>query len=559
MAESNEWIARHLPCPKCNSSDGFSINDKGWGKCFSCGESMKTDIDDIEIPQQTNKVEQGLVEIGEYKPLNKRGINLATVQKWGYSTSRYNGQACQIANYKDGDGNVIAQKIRFPSKDFVFLGDTKSVGFYGQWLWNGGKRVIITEGEIDALSMSQVQDNKWPVVSVPNGAQGAVKTVRKELEWLLNFDNVVFMFDNDAAGSEAARKCAELLPPNKALIAKLPLKDANEMLQAGRVKELMVSIYEAKPFRPDGIVNGGDILTRLKNRPKVTSFPYPNFMQKLNEKTYGIRMGELDVWTSGSGMGKTTVIKQLQHHFLCSTQFNQAVIHLEEPLEDTAEGLMAIHMGKRLGLPDVRETITDEDYDTAYEETFGLQDEDGNYRLNLYDAFGSLEENDLYNKIRFFAKGLNCKVVWLDHLSILVSDMGENGDERRIIDSIMHNLKSLTVELGIYIGLIVHLKKAPQGKSFEEGYTPSLDDLRGSGGIKQLANSVYSLSRNQQHVNEIAKNTSTITVLKCRYTGRTGTADYLYFEDQTGRMVEGVDPETLSDLEDETVAGSEDF
>lgn len=558
MAESNEWVARHLPCPKCDSSDAFSINDKGWGKCFSCGASVKTD-DDFEVPQAT-KQERGLVELGEYKPLNKRGIDLATVQKWDYTTGRYNGQPCQIANYKNGTGQIVAQKVRFPSKDFVFLGDTKAVGLYGQWLWKeGGKMVVVTEGEIDALSVSQLQGLKWPTVSVPNGAQGATKTVRKEIEWLLKFDKVVFLFDNDAAGQEAARKCAELLPPGRAAIARTELKDANDMLKAGRGREVIDAVFSAKEFRPDGIVNGREILSRLQNRPKVSSYPYPNFMQKLNEKTYGIRLGELDVWTSGSGMGKTTVIKQLQHHFLCSTDHNQAIIHLEEPLEDTAEGIMAIHMGKRITLPDIREGITDDEYVTAYDETFGLVDSEGNYRLNLYDAFGSLEENDLYNKIRYFATGLNCKVIWLDHLSILVSDMGEGGDERRAIDAIMHNLKSLTVELGIYIGLIVHLKKAPQGKSFEEGYTPSLDDLRGSGGIKQLANSVYCLSRNQQHANPIARNTSQISVLKCRYTGRTGGADFLFYEDQTGRMVEGVDPETLSDFQDETVAGSEDF
>lgn len=500
------------------------------------------------------------MQTGEHKPLNKRGIDLATVQKWDYTTGRFNGQPCQIANYKDDSGQTVAQKIRFPSKDFVFLGDTKAVGLYGKWLWKDkGKKVVVCEGEIDALSISQLQGLKWPTVSIPQGAQGATRAIKKDLEWLLGFDQIVFFFDNDTAGQDAARKCAALLPPGRAAIASTPLKDANDMLQAGRGKEVIDAIWDAKEFRPDGIVNGSEILQRLKNRPKVTSYPYPNFMQSLNDKTYGIRLGELDVWTSGSGMGKTTVIKQLQHHYLCSTEFNQAIIHLEEPLEDTAEGLMTIHMGKRLTLPDVRETVTEEEYDEAAG-IFEMRDDEGNPRLNLYDAFGSLEENDLYNKIRYFATGLNCKVIWLDHLSILVSDMGENGDERRIIDSIMHNLKSLTVELGIYIGLIVHLKKAPQGKSFEEGYVPSLDDLRGSGGIKQLANSVYCLSRNQQHSNNTARNTSRITVLKCRYTGRTGGADWLFFEDSTGRMVAGVDPETLETFGDGTpIAGSDDF
>jgi twinkle protein len=54
---------------------------------------------------------------------------------------------------------------------------------FGQHLWRtSGKRVIVTEGEIDAMSMSQVQDNKWPVVSVKNGANGAYKALQESLD-----------------------------------------------------------------------------------------------------------------------------------------------------------------------------------------------------------------------------------------------------------------------------------------------------------------------------------------------------------------------------------------
>jgi twinkle protein len=282
----------------------------------------------------------------------------------------------------------------------------------------------------------------------------------------------------------------------------------------------------------------------MQNRPVVTSYPYPDWMPLMNQKVLGIRMGELDVWTSGSGMGKTTVIKQLQHHFFKTTDFNQAIIHLEEPLEDTADSLVGIHMEKRLELPQVAETVTPEEKLQAATELFMSKDTHGDFRFVLHDAFGSMEDTTLYNKIRYFAEGCGCKIIWLDHLSILVSDMGdEGGDERKRIDSIMHNLKSLTVELGIYIGLIVHLRKTSQGKSFEEGGVPSLDDLRGSGGIKQLSNGVYALSRDQQAESDAARNTSQIHSLKCRRTGETGPADFITFNKQTGCMEAGIDPE----------------
>lgn len=537
-------IRGKLPCPKCTSSDGYHVWSNGWGKCFACDANVPEDVAQLSEQEEAPKV-SGLIPKGEHTSLNKRKINASTCAFWDYTKAEYSGTTVQVANYKDAKGHTVAQKLRFPNKDFKFLGDTQNVPLYGQWLWGTkGKMVTLVEGELDALSASQCQDNKWPVVSIPTGSKGAVKAVRNNLEWLLGYDSVVIMFDMDSSGQEAAQQVAALLPPKKAKIASLPLNDASEMVMAGRSKELINAMWQAVPYTPAGIISGSELRKRLEDRPEVTCYPWPNFMQGMNQKTYGIRLGELDVFTSGSGMGKTTLIKQFQHHFMQTTDLNQALIHLEEPLEDTAEGLIGIHIGKRLNLPDVREYVPEEDYWQGFDETFGAVDTDGNSRLNVYDAFGSLDETDLYNKVRYFATGLNCKVIWIDHLSILVSDLGSDSqDERRAIDSIMHNLKMLTQELGVYIGLISHLKKAPQGRSFEEGYVPSSDDLRGSGSIKQLSNNVYAISRNQQEEDDTARNTSLLTVLKCRYTGRTGKADYLYFDEDTGRMVLGQDPD----------------
>ena len=557
MDEPNEGdsylIAGKLPCPKCTSSDAYHVYSNGWGHCFSCAANIPEDVE--SNTREVAPMQAGLIPKGEHTYLKKRKIDASTCQLWDYTISEYKGSTVQVANYKDKTGATIAQKIRLPDKSFKFLGDTKNIPLYGQWLWSsGGKMVTIVEGELDALSASQAQGNKWPCVSVPTGAAGSVRAVTQNIQWLLSFDRVNIMFDNDEAGKEAALKVAALFPPRKAHIATLPHKDASEMVMKGLGADLVNAMWRAEPYSPAGIVSGSELRKRLEDRPDIPSFAWPDFMQGMNQKTYGIRIGELDVFTSGSGMGKTTLIKQMQWHFMQTTELNQALIHLEEPLEDTAEGLIGIHIGKRLNLPDVREFVPQEDYWKGFDETFGAVDDKGNNRLNVYDAFGSLDETDLYNKVRYFATGLGCKIIWIDHLSILVSDLGQDSqDERRAIDSIMHNLKMLTQELGVYIGLISHLKKAPQGRSFEEGYVPSSDDLRGSGSIKQLSNNVYAISRNQQEENDTQRNTSLLTVLKCRYTGRTGPADYLLFDEATGRMVQGLAPDT------QVVHGASDF
>ena len=139
-------------------------------------------------------------------------------------------------------------------------GSLKEAALYGQWLWRDkGNNVTVVEGELDALSMSQAFDHKWPVVSVKTGAAGAKRDIKQAIEWLEGFDSVVFMFDNDEVGQKAALECAALLSPRKAKIARLPLKDASEMLMANRVPELIDAFWGAKEFAPDGIINGEDL------------------------------------------------------------------------------------------------------------------------------------------------------------------------------------------------------------------------------------------------------------------------------------------------------------
>jgi len=493
---------------------------------------------------------------GEVTALTKRGISEETARKFGYKVGSFKGQPVQIAEYRDTDGSVIGQKLRFREKSegMPWVGSNKGAVLFGAHLWGKGKRIVITEGEIDAMTVSQMQGNKWPVVSLINGASSAKRDLAKQIEYLSSFEEIVLCFDMDEPGRQAAREAAEVLPVGKVRIASLSMKDANECFLNGKAEEIVPAIWNAKPFRPDSVVTGSDIIERMKNRPEVVSYVYPDWMPQMNGKVLGIRMGELDTWTSGSGMGKTTVIKQLQHHFWKTTPFNQAILHLEEPLEDTADSLVGIHMQKRLELPEVAATVTEEDKFASAEELFLSVDEHGDHRIVLHDAFGSMGDDALYNKIRYFAQGCGCKIIWLDHLSILVSDMGtDNGDERKRIDSIMHNLKDLTVELGIYIGLITHLRKTSgSGPSFEQGAVPSLDDLRGSGSIKQLSNSVYALSRNQQAENPVVRNTSQLHSLKCRRTGETGPADFITFNKETGCMELGTDPDLVEGFGDET-------
>ena len=554
--EDDSVFVGREPCPKCGSDDNLARYSDGHAYCFgaTCDHYEPPEGQDSDRSEKpaTRERNSNLID-GTYSALKARKLSEETARRYNYQIGLFNGQPAQLAGYCDAKGNVTAQKLRFADKKegMPWVGDKKNVGLFGSQLFGKGKRIVITEGEIDAMTVYQAQGSKWPAVSLINGADGARKDIAKNLEYLGNFEEIVLMFDEDEPGREAVEAAAEVLTGHNVLVASLPRKDANECWVNGEQDKIVQAIWNAKPYSPPSVVHGEDIWTRLKNRPVVTSIPFPLWMPEMNRKVLGIRLGELDTWTSGSGMGKTTMIKQLQAHIFRETEYNQAIIHLEEPLEDTAESLLGVFMEKRMTLPDVRDSITEEELRLNFEKYFLAKDANGNSRIYLHDAFGSMgSDENLMNRIRYYAHACDCKVIWIDHLSILVSDMGEDGDERRRIDALMHNLKTLTVELGIYIGLISHLKKAGGNTSFEEGAAPSLDDLRGSGGIKQLSNSVYAISRNQQAETEAARNTAQVHVLKSRYTGDTGPADFIYFQKETGTFVQGVDPEMAAQFED---------
>src|SRR5262249_51102303 len=145
------------------------------------------------------------------------------------------------------------------------------------------------------------------------------------------------------------------------------------------------------------------------------------------------------------------------------------------------------------------------------------------------------------HSIRYMATVAECKFIFLDHLTLMVSELGDityqNGDDLSKTDRLMSILRKLALANNVWIGLIVHLRKTGLGGvSFENGGIPSEDDLKGSGSIKQIANNVIALQRNRRHNNTKMKNTTLIHVLKSRLLGTVGSADYLYFDPETGRM-----------------------
>lgn len=522
----SEFI-QHEPCPECGSGDNLARYSDGHGFCFGCNHYEPGENDAANNQDKTRpKRFSGFVS-GEFRDLTKRGITEKTCRKFGYMAGLYNGTPVHIAPFHDANGVIQAQHLRFPNKDFIWVGEPKQCGLFGQQLWrDSGKMVVITEGEIDAMSISQLQDNRWPVVSIRSGAAGAKKDITKAISWLEGFESVVFAFDMDEPGQKAASECALLLTPGKAKVWNCPLKDANEMLQAGRVKELMDAIWGAKVYRPDGIVSSEDTWDLLVKEDTFSAIPYP--WPELQAKTHGMRRGEIVTLCAGSGMGKSQACRELTAYLIDHNE-KVGVIALEESVRRTVQGLVSIYLNKRMHLPSVRAEVSVDELKAAWDRISG--------KAYFYDHWGSIDADNLFQRIRYLARACDCGWIVLDHLSIIVSG-DEDGDERRNIDNLMTKLRSLVEELNIGLFLVSHLKDPGNGKKpLEEGGQIHLNLLRGSRAIGQLSDIVIGQERNQQ--DEERKHITTLRVVKNRVTGDTGLAGELIYDPITGRLRAG--------------------
>ena len=209
--------------------------------------------------------------------------------------------------------------------------------------------------------------------------------------------------------------------------------------------------------------------------------------------------------------------------------------NLEENKNKTLRDLLSIACQTPLHLK--WNSVDKELLKPAYDDLFG----DGGFCL--YDHFGSIESSNLLEKIRFLITSENCDFIIFDHVSIAISGLDESSmNERKAIDMLMTQLRSLVEETGAGIVVVSHLRKGDtKSTPFEQGGIISLDDLRGSGSLKQLPDTVLALERNQQADEEDSRNVLKIRVLKCRFTGNTGLAGYLKFN-KTKNILEDVDP-----------------
>jgi len=532
IKESSEFVI-HLPCenPDCGSSDANSLYSDGHTHCFACNTTVQNSTSEgvsVAAPPSA-KAKLGLLA-GDYKDIVKRGLTKDLCRKYDYFTTTYKGERVHVANYRDKNGEVVAQKIRNKHKQFSILGDAKKITLFGSHLKNTGKLLVICEGEVDTLSASACLGKYHAaVVGIPHGAASAAKAIKDNYDYIAQFDKCVLCLDNDDAGRAASLEAAQVLPIGKAYIATVPMKDVNECLVAGKSAAVVSAIFEARVYRPDSIMTSADFRSVISQDDAASSITYP--YSALNAIVGGVRLrdnAELVTICAGSGLGKTTLLREITYH-LHQQGEKLGLINLEESNKRSLLGLIGIHLNKNITVN--KGQASKEEIEAAYDELFP-----DDHQIYLYDHFGSCDIDTIIRRIGFMVKALGVTVIILDHISILVSGLATN-DERKLIDIAMTRLRTEVVqELGVTVMAVSHLRRPSGDKGFEGGETPTLQSLRGSASIAQLSDICISLAVEKDDPHS---DTRILAILKNRWSGQTGrVSGTLKFNRDTGRLVE---------------------
>lgn len=520
-----QQVANKEQCPMCagegtdTSCDNLVTFISGVQHCHRHGTVGKVESPEPKI-DLLNLTRSDLIE-GEYPKVAIRGISSSTTRFYGYQINR--AKRCHIANYFNDAGQVVMQQLRDKDKNFPLLGDSSHKQMlYGSWLFTPDPRVFITitEGQLDCLSVADVFDCKYPVVSLPNGASAAHSVLQANLKYLNGFKYIVLAFDNDKPGQDAINDCLTLFEPGKVRIVKWRLKDANELLKAKEHAEIRHSVYNAVEYIPAPILTGKALVDALDTYTCKTK-PWP--WDSANRIVAPIQIPAIYTLAAKPGVGKTEFVSEIMRDVI-KNGGKVGIIALEQTIQQvllrmtsqiTGTDLMKIK--NRLLTPEEKELCSR----TAEQ-------------LVIYDhiTYGS-DLSTIVANLPYMTAGLGCEYIIFDNLSYAATSVAAN--ERVGIDKAMTALKDCTVKYNFTLWNVCHLKR--DDGEISDGI--SVDKIRGSQGVEMFSDYVIGLERNVTAETEKARNTLIAHVLKDRMSGQDTGRSFKMQYDAVSRRFKG--------------------
>jgi len=516
----------HENCPKCGSRDNVAVWEDGSKYCFTQGCDFV--VISKEYAEKTVRSGAKFFRLPDLEtvPESVRGISVKTLNAYRVGMT----DAAIVFPYTDHTG-VVGAKFRgldnWSTKNFWYKGN--SLGLFGIQTARKGKPVILCEGEFDALAAYEMMGFTHNCLSVAHGASGASADIGKHIEWLGQYGTIYVCFDGDTAGDDAATKAMTLFRPGKVKRVTLPTgyKDANAMLEAGKVAEFRQALEEAQGFIPEGFITTKEVFAELRefrNNPDAYKGMSTGYYQ-LDKLMGGIKPGEITILCGDTGSGKTNFSEQVAYNAI-SRGVKVLWISLEMPTVRVAEQFIEKHLMKQYYTTE--NVINVSDYDVLQAEAYFTD------KLHLYRNFGQVNVEKIGNAIIHAQAQYGVGMVVLDHLALLTT-----GKDFSAIDAVMSELNSIALANPVCIWAVAQLSRNTQ--------------IRGSNGINQIASSIVRLVRDRR--------TSIATLHNpdktYRYSPDGYGKFYLEYEKSTRTFKEISDSDALRQIEKDTNGDSQ--
>lgn len=511
----------HQPCPyvSCGSSNAFSYNTGGFGKCHSCGEGypskypmhdwakekypIKGKDDSMNVTSFTPKRIESQSE-GRYLPL--RGIMQNTMQD--YNVLTYDDRQ----EYVYPSGGIKVRNLE--EKGFYAKAGFKGDELFGMNLFPAGcaKIVTVTEGELDALSAAQMLRSQYtnPVVSLPS-ATPSKKLWENCKGWLDSFDKIVLSVDTDEAGDALADRMARLFPNKIYRMQHGEYKDANDFLKAGKAGDFKNLWWKPVKHTPENILNTSEEFLKLYDETPEYTY-YKTGIEALDDKILGLMQGHFTVFKAPTGIGKTELMRYMEYSML-KQGVPIAAWHLEETKLRSLLGLVSYECNDNL----TRRDLIEEKEATGLvrEAIVDLTKDENFYQFYLGDGQGT---DELIDQIRFFSQACDCKFIFFEPIQDVVVGTSEESKEAMLAD-LSIRLSKLAAELNVGIVTIAHTN---------ENGDPKYCKM-----IGQRASVIIDLNRDKEADSLEERNTTYLKVEKNRPCSEEGQAGKLRFNTDT--------------------------
>lgn len=546
----------HAACigDDCSSSDGMAVYQKeidgekvNDAFCFVCTNYFNhSQLEEFGVKIKEGKskltevVDFSNIESIPFRGWKERGIGQPVSAKYGVHTEVKNDFDVVARYYPStSDGKIVGFKKRITPKEFVGIGSTKATNeLFGQSVFEAGQKyLVVTTGEEDTLAFAQAlyskKDNTeyWtPVVSVTCGDGSIIKQFKANFEYINSFDKVVLAFDGDDSAQKYVEEAARLLSPGKGFIVKFPqgVKDASDMVKAGRSAELKQLFWKATPFSRVDVLHLSQMWDDFESEDNNVKIPFPASWSHLNEMMNGgMEKGEITVIGALTSIGKSSIINNVVYSLIENTRFKVGAMYLEGTKREVVRDLLSLDAGVNLRTAN-RDTVDIEALKHRFFENLAKKDQ-----FVYVDHQGSISTSEIFDKLNYLAKAENCDVIIIDPVQA-----GVNSSDNGAIIEFMDTLLKFAKETDTCVVAVSHMRKPSE----ENPHAVTEYSLMGSSSLNQIAFNTILLSRDKMNECPIKKSATKLQLVKCRRTGNTGEAGWLRYDHNTTHLFATSDP-----------------